>query len=112
MLDAIDVLRRAGMQVAALTNNWVPFAGIDEHAVRGRFDVFVESHREGVNKPDPRIYQTLVDRIGIPADRVVYLDDIGRNLKPGRDLGMTTIRVDDPLSALRRLGDLVGLRLV
>ncbi len=112
MLAAVDALRSAGLRVAALTNNWVPFSAIDEHRVRSRFDVFVESYREGVNKPDPRIYRTLLDRLSIPASRIVYLDDIGRNLKPGRDLGMTTIKVDDPEAALRELGGLVGLKLV
>jgi len=112
MLLAIDRLRDEGFTVAALTNNWVPFAGIDDHEVRPRFDVFVESFREGINKPDRRIYEVLLQRLAIPAKRVVYLDDIGRNLKPGRDLGMTTIKVDDPQAALQELGSLVGLNLI
>lgn len=111
MLEAISALRRNGFTVAALTNNWVPFAGIDQHDLRSRFDLFVESYREGVNKPDPKIYQVLLERLRIPAADAIFLDDIGRNLKPARDLGMTTIKVDEPVEALQELGLLVGLDL-
>ena len=41
-----------------------------------------------------------VVRIGRDA---VFLDDIGRNLKTARELGMTTIKVDEPESALAQL---------
>ena len=44
--------------------------------------------------------------------RVAFLDDIGRNLKPARELGMATIKVDEPDQALRELGALLGLDLV
>jgi hypothetical protein len=41
-----------------------------------------------------------------------FLDDIGRNLKTARALGMATIKVDEPEQALRELGTLLGLDLV
>ena len=42
----------------------------------------------------------------------VFLDDIGRNLKAARALGMATIKVEEPVAALRDLGKLLGLDLV
>ena len=110
MLDAIRRIRAAGLRVAALTNNWrtdAPRARLDAH-----FDVFVESAVEGLRKPDPRIYALVCERLGVPAPRVAFLDDIGRNLKPARALGMATIKVDEPEPALRELGALLGLDLV
>jgi len=74
--------------------------------------VFVESWVEGVNKPDPEIYERLLARTDVPADALVYLDDIGRNLKPARVLGMTTIKVVEPRAALRELGGLLGVELL
>ena len=44
--------------------------------------------------------------------QAVFLDDLGRNLKPARDLGMETIRVRDPLVALRELEHRLGEQLV
>jgi putative hydrolase of the HAD superfamily len=43
--------------------------------------------------------------------RAAFLDDIGRNLKPARALGMATIKVNDPDQALRDLSALLGIEL-
>jgi putative hydrolase of the HAD superfamily len=112
MLDAIRAIRRAGFATAALTNNWL---SADQHQkmalLRPEFDVFIESAREGLRKPDPRIYRLACERLACAPKEVVFLDDIGENLKPARQLGMTTIKVIDPAVALAELGALLGLGL-
>ena len=117
MLEAIRRIRVGGLRVAALTNNWVaktqgrgdntPRARLDAH-----FDLFVESAVVGLRKPDPRIYALVCEKLGVAPPRVAFLDDIGRNLKTARALGMATIKVDEPEQALRELGTLLGLDLV
>ena len=44
--------------------------------------------------------------------QAVFLDDLGRNLKPAREMGMATVRVRETEAALRELGAWVGVRLV
>ena len=110
MLAAIARLRSAGFRTGALTNNWGP--GDGTRALRAHFDVFVESCVEGMRKPDPAIYALACRRLGLPPDRVIFLDDIGGNLKPARALGMATIKVEDPRTALEALSALVGLDLL
>jgi putative hydrolase of the HAD superfamily len=110
MLEAIRRLRPR-FRVGALTNNWVTEGARVAADLRPHFDVFVESAVVGLRKPDPRIYPLVCERLGVPPARTVFLDDIGRNLKPARALGMTTIKVDDPEQALRELGALLGLEL-
>jgi putative hydrolase of the HAD superfamily len=111
MLAAIARLRAHGLRVAALTNNWIAEdAGLD--GLRGHFDVVVESAVVGLRKPDPRIYHLACERVGVAPGDAVFLDDIGRNLKAARALGMTTIKVVDADTALRELGAVVGLTLV
>jgi putative hydrolase of the HAD superfamily len=101
------------LKVAALTNNWVSEDQSKKMALlRAEFDVFIESTRVGLRKPDPRIYELTCRELGVPPARVAYLDDIGLNLKPARVLGMTTIKVDDIGRALAELGEVVGLSLV
>lgn len=115
MLEAIRRLRRHGLRVGALTNNWRREGAEDDvipHHLRDHFDVFVESRRVGLRKPDPRIYVLACGRLGIEPTRTVFLDDIGGNLKPARALGMATIKVGDPAVALRELGRLIGLDLL
>ena len=111
MLEAIRRIRVSGRRAAALTNNWVREGPRERHRLREHFDVFVESALVGLRKPDPRIYELVCRELGVPPSRAAFLDDIGRNLKTARALGMATIKVDDPDVALRELAELLQLDL-
>ncbi len=112
MLEAIRRIRAAGLLVAALTNNWASEDRDDgTRALRDLFDAFFESSVLGLQKPDPRIYEHACRELGIAPSEAVFLDDIGRNLKTARALGMTTLKVDDPESALAELESLLSLSL-
>ena len=99
--------------VAALTNNWAHEGGggSETDALRDLFDVFVESSKVGLRKPDPRIYAHVCEALAIAPRDAVFLDDIGRNLKTARELGMTTIKVDEPEQALAQLSRHLSLPL-
>jgi epoxide hydrolase-like predicted phosphatase len=111
MLEAVRRIRSSGLRAAALTNNWVG-DGMGAGVLKPLFDVFVESSVVGLRKPDPRIYRHTCDAIGVAPSEAIFLDDIGRNLKTARALGMTTIKVDDPDDALKELEALLGLTLL
>jgi putative hydrolase of the HAD superfamily len=111
MIEAIRRIRARGLRAAALTNNWVREGPREGHRLREHFDVFVESALVGLRKPDPRIYELVCRELGVAPARAAFLDDIGRNLKTARALGMSTIKVDDPDAALRDLGALLGFDL-
>ncbi len=133
MLRAIRRLRDAAFRVGALTNNWAQAnssraeaehparsredddrANPDDgtRAIRSYFDVFIESSVEGLRKPDPAIYHLACERLARAPEELVFLDDIGANLKPARALGMATIKVEQPESALAELSELVELDLL
>jgi putative hydrolase of the HAD superfamily len=112
MIEAIRRIRGRGVRVAALTNNWVREGQREGHRLREHFDVFVESAVVGLRKPDPRIYELVCRELAVVPSRAAFLDDIGRNLKTARALGMATIKVDDPDVALRELGALLGFDLL
>jgi putative hydrolase of the HAD superfamily len=112
MLEAIRRIRARGLRAGALTNNWTREGAPERHRLRAHFDVFVESAVVGLRKPDPRIYELVCRELGVPPARAAFLDDIGRNLKSARALGMSTIKVDDPTVALRELGALLGFDLL
>ena len=110
MIRAIERIREEGLRTAALTNNWAT-GDPGPNPLRPFFDEFVESAIEGLQKPDPRIYDLVLGRLNVPADAAVFLDDIGRNLKTAREMGMTTIKVDDPAVALAALEEHLGFPL-
>jgi putative hydrolase of the HAD superfamily len=115
MLQAIALIRGAGLKAGALTNNWKPGGAEEPGAgtapLAGVFDVVVESAVEGLRKPDPRIYELVCDRLEVTPRETVFLDDLGTNLKPARALGMTTIKVTDPQAALIELEAVLGFGL-
>ncbi|MGB6956046.1 MAG: HAD-IA family hydrolase, partial [Bradyrhizobium sp.] len=75
------------------------------------FDHVIESAKIGLRKPDPKIYHMMVEALAVDPKRCVYLDDLGVNLKPARDMGMTTIKVRDAKQALAELEAVTGLSL-
>ena len=79
--------------------------------VMALFDHVIESAKIGLRKPDPRIYQMMVETLQVDPGKCVYLDDLGVNLKPARAMGMTTIKVVSAPQALTELEAATGMKL-
>ncbi|MEX1005351.1 MAG: HAD-IA family hydrolase [Acidimicrobiia bacterium] len=105
MLHTVDRLRDSGFRLAALTNNWRPFG---PNGLAAHFDTVVESVVEGTRKPERRIYEICVERLGVRPEACIMLDDLGPNLKPARSMGMRTVKVTSEDYALAVLDDLLG----
>uniref|UniRef100_G3TE92 Acyl-CoA dehydrogenase family member 10 n=1 Tax=Loxodonta africana TaxID=9785 RepID=G3TE92_LOXAF len=112
MTEAISQIRAKGLQTAVLSNNfYLPngksFLPLDWK----QFDVVVESCVEGVCKPDPRLYKLCLERLGVQPSESIFLDDLGQNLKAAARLGIHTVKVDDPETAVEELETLLGFTL-
>jgi len=73
------------------------------------FDHVIESAKIGLRKPDPRIYRMMVETLKVDPRKCVYLDDLGVNLKPAREMGMTTIKVANAAQAIGELEAATGM---
>jgi putative hydrolase of the HAD superfamily len=114
----VAALRRvkASFKTGCITNN-LPANAIGSTSgrtlyvaeVMALFDHIIESAKIGLRKPDPRIYRMMVEALGVDPAACVYLDDLGVNLKPAREMGMTTIKVVDPVQAIVELEAATGL---
>ena len=71
------------------------------------FDHVIESSIAGIRKPNPEIYMMSCDALNVSPDQCIYLDDLGINLKPARELGMTTIKVIQPEDAIQEVRNLL-----
>ena len=115
MVEALKIIT-AALKTGCITNN-LPANAIGGASGRGLyvaevmalFDHIIESAKIGLRKPDPRIYRMMVEALGVDPKRCVYLDDLGVNLKPAREMGMTTIKVVDAPQALVELEAATGL---
>ncbi|KAF9571398.1 hypothetical protein EC968_000664 [Mortierella alpina] len=74
------------------------------------FDFYIESAILGLRKPDPAIYIKACEIAGVLPSEVVFLDDIGINLKSAQGVGMKTIRVElgKPEKAVEELERTLG----
>lgn len=115
MVEALRRLRPR-LKIGLITNNVASpdSAGLNPSGrdeVLALFHEVIESSKAGIRKPDPAIYRMMCAALGVAPEQSVFLDDLGVNLKPARELGMHTIKVDDPDLALRQLEALVGFSL-
>lgn len=115
MVEALRRLRPR-LKIGLITNNVASpdSAGLNpsgRDAVLGLFHEVIESSKVGMRKPDPAIYRMMCEALGVTPRQAVFLDDLGVNLKPARDMGMHTIKVGDPEMALQQLEALVGFAL-
>ncbi len=91
---------------------------------RSLFNVYIASAEVGIRKPSRDIYELAINRLdefdkqqggsGIKAEDVVFLDDIGENLKTGKAIGMKTIRVQlgKTWRAVKELEGVLGTELM
>ncbi|MEY2454772.1 MAG: putative hydrolase of the superfamily [Acidimicrobiaceae bacterium] len=114
MLEAIGRCHER-LRTGLITNNMAAMndAGAPSwlSAVHDLFDVVIESSKEGIRKPDPRIYEMACEQLGVEPSEIVFLDDLGINLKPAAAMGMTTIKVVDADKAIAELEAAVGFSL-
>ena len=80
--------------------------------IMGLFDFVFESSKENVRKPDPKFYQLACRRGKVNPNEVIFLDDLGINLKPAKALGMKTIKVVRAEDALQDLQDLLDFPII
>ncbi|RKN11059.1 HAD-IA family hydrolase [Streptomyces radicis] len=111
VLKAARQARAAGIRTAVLSNSlgrepYDPYAGFDLH---GTFDEVVLSAEHGVRKPDPVIFRLVLDKLGVRAERCLFVDDSEENLAAAHGLGLTPLLALDEKVAAARLRDVLGL---
>jgi putative hydrolase of the HAD superfamily len=93
LIDYMRSLRERGLRMAICTNNvreWEPLwrskLPVDEI-----FHDVVDSGFVGVRKPNCEIYELTLERLGLPARKCVFVDDVEINCDAARELGMAAV---------------------
>ena len=108
-VNLFQTLQQKGIHTYALTNfsaETYPLA-VARFPFLSDFDGTVVSGDEGVIKPDPAIYELLLQRYSITPSRAVFIDDKLENVEAARHLGLQGIHFIEPAAtriALRALG--------
>jgi putative hydrolase of the HAD superfamily len=110
MLGAVKAARDAGIRTGLISNSW----GVERYPqdlMDGLFDGVVISGVVGIRKPTPEIYSMGAEAVGLPPEECVYVDDLGFNLKPAKELGMATVLHSDAEQTIAQLEELLGVTL-
>jgi epoxide hydrolase-like predicted phosphatase len=111
MLAGVRAARAAGTRTGLLSNSW-SVAHYDRALLAELFDATVISGEVGLRKPDPAIYELAAERLGLPPEACVFVDDLPGNLKPARAIGMATVvHRGDAAATLAEVEQHLGVRL-
>src|SRR5262249_30401324 len=94
---ALAALRARGFRVGVVSNADGRVAALLEAAgLAPHLETIVDSHHEGVEKPDPEIFRRALARLGVPAERTAYVGDIHSiDVLGARAAGLAAILIDE-----------------
>jgi putative hydrolase of the HAD superfamily len=102
MIGLMRELKAAGYRMAMLTNNvqeweplWRSMLPVDEI-----FETVVDSGFVGCRKPESKIYEIALDRISLPAESCLFVDDVKVNCEGAEKAGMTAVHFQDNAQAI------------
>lgn len=103
---------RPAYHTAALSNAWSGTrAAMALHYGLDRLvDMMLFSDEEGVAKPDPRIYLLAAERLGVPPEESLFVDDVHRNVEGARAVGMAAVHFRDTAQAIAEIERLLPER--
>ncbi|MCW2987413.1 MAG: HAD-superfamily hydrolase, subfamily variant 3 [Solirubrobacterales bacterium] len=105
MIELMQELKAAGKRMALLTNNvrewepvWRPMLPVDEI-----FETVVDSGFVGCRKPEAQIYELTLERLGLPAEACLFVDDLLPNIEGARTAGMNAVHFRDNEQAIAEI---------
>jgi putative hydrolase of the HAD superfamily len=110
MIALMRELKASGLKVAMLTNNvreweplWRSMLPVDEI-----FETIVDSAFVGCRKPEARIYELTLERIGMPAESCLFIDDLEPNIEGAEAAGMGAVHFRDNAQAIAEIRAALG----
>jgi putative hydrolase of the HAD superfamily len=112
MIDLMREVKEAGHRMGMLTNNvreweplWRSMLPVDEI-----FEAVVDSGFVGLRKPDPQIYELMLERLhGVPAEECLFVDDVDVNCTAARELGMSAVHYEHNDQAIPEIRQALSL---
>jgi putative hydrolase of the HAD superfamily len=110
MIELMRELKANGYRMAMLTNNvqeweplWRSMLPVDEI-----FETVVDSGFVGCRKPESKIYALTLERIEMPAEACLFVDDIQVNCEGAERAGMTAVHFQDTEQAIAEIRKALG----
>jgi putative hydrolase of the HAD superfamily len=110
MIEALRRARAAGLKTGLISNSWGR-GRYDRDSFSQLFDGVVISGEVGLYKPQPEIFRLGAERVGLPPQECVFVDDLRENCAGAEQVGMTAVLHRGADASLERLEELLGISL-
>ena len=110
MIAAVRAARQAGIKTALLSNSW----GVEYYPhdlLEKLFDEIVISGQVGLRKPHPDIFHMAIERIGLPAEECLFVDDLRHNIEAAEAIGLRGVLHEKAPETIAELEKLLGVTL-
>jgi len=110
VVSLIKKLKAKGYVTALLTNNvkeWIEEWDRND-PLNQYFDVVVSSHEVKEIKPEPRIYQITLERLGAKPEECVFIDDKEKNIDTAIKLGMKGVIFKTPEQGIKEINEILN----
>jgi epoxide hydrolase-like predicted phosphatase len=107
LVDFIRLLKPK-YKIGIISNAWGDLHQMLDHwGITDAFDLVVGSGNEGILKPDPKIYEIALERLGLRPEEVIFVDDFIENVAGAKKLGINAIHFQNREQALSEINDLL-----
>lgn len=96
MEDAIPTLEalKGRYKLGIISDTWPSIVPVLERfGILPYFDAITYSFQLGCFKPNPRMFQDALSKIGLPAQECVFIDDVARNLEGAAKVGIQPVQI-------------------
>ena len=92
-----------------LTNNFKDVTNGELDTIYNNFTYIFESSKLNMRKPEKKIYKHVLKKLDTQANRILYIDDLGINLKPAREIGFLTYKFVDNKTTIKFVKNILRL---
>ena len=96
MEDAIPTLEalKGRCKLGIISDTWPSIVPVLERfGILPYFDAITYSFQLGCFKPNPRMFQDALSKMGLPAQECVFIDDVARNLEGAAKVGIQPVQI-------------------
>ncbi len=111
MIDFVKKIKKQNLKTAILSNTIQPHIEIiRNHKGYEEFDIVILSCEVGLQKPEQDIYLLTADRLKVEPKECVFIDDLNKNLRPAKELGMQVVLGKNPKQIINDVSCVIGLK--
>lgn len=118
VLQTAAALRHSGLLAAVLANHWVDDSAAGDgpacllSLLGGHFDLVLQSCRSGHRVPEPSMFSSALQHLGVTSQQALWLDADEEGVNAAKKAGMKAILVENLADALNKLADFSGVQAI